>query len=98
MPNCPIEFLREDHCMECNKNTIELYNVRNQPMGYSRILDRPELLENIINNSELSHFQCKSCGVGYGIFWKKPEFFPIPFRQIFILNNFEENKLGQNRL
>ena len=98
MSNCAIEFLREDYCMNCNDHTIELYNTRNQPMGYSRILDKPELLENIINNSELSHFQCKNCKQGYGIYWKKPEFFPFPFRQIFILNDFEENKLGVNRL
>lgn len=98
MSNCAIEFLREDYCMECNKSSIELYNIRNQPMGYSKILDNSVVLDNIINTTELSHFQCKTCGIGYGIHWLKPEFFPIPLRNVFILDNFEENKLGKNRL
>ena len=98
MSNCPIEFLREDHCMNCDKNSIELYNVRNQPMGYSRILDNPTIFDNIVNSAELSHFQCKGCGASWGIHWLKPLFHPIPMRQMFILDNFEDNKLGRNRL
>lgn len=96
--NRGIVFLPEDYCTECNKeHMIELYDTRNRPLGYTGLLESKEKLEKAMNTSEFSYFRCKSCGVSYGIFWRRPGFIPEPFRQMFLLNNFEQYDLGDRR-
>lgn len=87
----PIYFEPEDFCSHCQKqHTIELYNTYNKEIGYSLLLQMPDKIEGILNRNVLSHFKCNRCGTVYGIDWSfRNNWFPVPFKENYLMQNFE---------
>ena len=63
-----LEIVRmEDYCPSCHsKFSIELYDVYNNPLGLTRMLNRNIVLKSI-ENERLSYMKCKKCNKVYKI-------------------------------
>lgn len=66
----------EDYCPSCDsKYSIELYDVYNNPLGLTRLLNR-----NIIDEADtkkLSYMKCKKCGKEYRIHYYNGKVRPL---------------------
>lgn len=76
----PISFERQDTCLLCkSKKSIECYDIRNNPIGFSRILDLLEDNKNIsLQNREFSHMKCIKCNVTFNLHWTGDNDIPKP--------------------
>lgn len=75
--NKPISYKRQDTCPKCyTPHSIELFNINNQPIGYTNILNNHEY--NILEGKRLLYMQCKKCGYIFMINWNTNNHIPIP--------------------
>ena len=75
----PVLFHRPDFCPRCKRNTIEVFDYFNNPMGYTKIIDRYEKrapVDDLLNRRAIYRMRCKSCSKVYAIRWDGP--YPIP--------------------
>lgn len=76
----PIIYFKLNHCLNCNRDEIELYNQFGKPLNYSRmIMDRYNpngysLYPNVV----ISMCKCKACGKKYMLSYDMHDHFPIP--------------------
>lgn len=86
----PISFEREDTCIKCkSKKSIECYDTRNNPIGFSRVLDLLENNKNVsLNNREFSHMVCRNCGTKFNLHWINGGSIPRPLYNTDKINTF----------
>jgi hypothetical protein len=64
---------RLSFCPYCNSNTLELYDIKNNPMYYDRLLDiyKDDLpqMSFRFNSTVLTTFRCKICRRNFRILW-----------------------------
>lgn len=75
----PVIFHRPDFCPRCKRTMIEVFDYFNNPMGYSKIIDRFEAgapLDGLLDKRAIYRMRCKGCSVVYDIRWEGQ--YPLP--------------------
>lgn len=87
-----VEIVRmEDYCPSCHsKYSIELYDVYNNSLGLTRLLNR-NILNDKIENRRLSYMKCKKCGHEYKIDYSYGSVRPLNEEIDISYNNFNED-------
>lgn len=89
-----IKIERPDTCFKCeSKRSIECYDIYNNPLNYSLLLDkletRPDKTDetlSILNKRELVIMRCKKCNKQYVIKWNNG--IPEPLRNFCFIEEF----------
>lgn len=75
-----IERIRPDDCLNCGgKRTIELYDIKDNPVRYSVLLNNNTEL--YLDKRKLKYFKCRKCGKIYNLDWMKKSY-PVPLTGI----------------
>lgn len=80
-----VNFRNHNYCSYCNKESIELYDIFNKPMNYSKLLSNDNI-DNILDIKQLLKFRCTNCNKEYNIIWK--DHFPYPLKHNKEINYF----------
>lgn len=95
----PIVFNRPDYCPNCNTNSIEIYNGKNQPCRLTLHLNMGRI-DKLISENQLMYMKCNHCKRQYKINWMDSEtFIPMNDENFFInkfIANFKQNTNKNN--
>ena len=89
-PVVPFRFYSPLKCPKCGKLSLELYDIKNRPIGLRKMLDlEASGVKMNIDMSILSYFRCELCDSGFMLSWDvNGSRYPRPLRDRYSMDAF----------